>query len=172
MQYRVHLTYYRPSGTTSSVFYTVEARSPSWAIVLAKAQAKSEPLRKIQSWSKCSAGPLSDPPPFVAAPRPVEAGETITVPVSPITGVLEHTSDPDIIKVGGVRMRTGTVEAILGRKIAPKPPKVTVQYYALYPSQVCYGSDRPIRNSSYDLDQLVQVKVTRHDGKIVNKEIV
>lgn len=51
-------------------------------------------------------------------------------------------------------------------------PVVTVEYYALYPNQMCYGSDRPVRSSSYGVENLVQVRVTKHDGVIVNKEIV
>jgi hypothetical protein len=175
--YRVHLTYYRPSGTMGSAFYDVDANAPSQALDIARRVARSDKTRRIEKWAKCSAGPLSDPPPFTQ-PAPIQSGERITLPQAPLVGRVRHTLRDDIVDLvkddGSVTygVPVAFIEAVTHRKVAPKPPKVTVEYLSLYPNQYCYAAANPVRTSSYDLSQLVQVKVTRHDGVIVNKEIV
>jgi aspartyl/asparaginyl-tRNA synthetase len=52
-------------------------------------------------------------------------------------------------------------------------PKETVEYLSVYPQGNVYRSDySPVKSSSYGLDQLIQVKVTKVNGKIVKKELV
>lgn len=49
---------------------------------------------------------------------------------------------------------------------------VTVEIVALYPTGAIYVSGRPIGSSSYGVDQLIQVRVTRRGGRIINKELL
>lgn len=48
-----------------------------------------------------------------------------------------------------------------------------VEYLSLYPDGNTYTKrDGPVRTSSYGVENLIQIKVTRRGGKIVNKEFV
>lgn len=51
-------------------------------------------------------------------------------------------------------------------------PQETVSYKVIYPTGEVYDSDRPYQNSTYGVDQLVQVKITKSNGRIIRKEIV
>lgn len=173
MLYNVSVKYARPSGGVVEVIeWGVEAPSKSAAKRLVKKMIEDNPNRKVSEWVNSS---VEEAKPAFAGwglPRDIQAGDTITVPMKPITGALEYTGDPEVVKVRGIVMYRRDVEEAMGRKIAPKPPKVTVDYYSLYPNDFCYRAGQPVRSSQHGLDQLVQVKVTRHDGRIVNKEIV
>lgn len=48
-----------------------------------------------------------------------------------------------------------------------------VEYYAFYPQTgMTYKGDKPIKSSSYGLDQVVQFKLTFQDNVLVRKEFV
>lgn len=70
-----------------------------------------------------------------------------------------------------------------GRKILPNSPAsqvrvtnaepIIVEYLSLYPTGQVYKKDCcPVSNSSYDLENLIQIKVTRQGDKIIDKEFV
>lgn len=49
----------------------------------------------------------------------------------------------------------------------------TVEYIALYPNGNVYRKECcPIRDSSYGVENLIQIKITRQGDKIINKEFV
>lgn len=51
-------------------------------------------------------------------------------------------------------------------------PREVIEYKVLYPDDRVFTQSQPNTYSSYGLDQLVQIKITKVDGKIVRKEIV
>ncbi len=52
-------------------------------------------------------------------------------------------------------------------------PETTIEYWVLYPSGASYVREYgPVRSSQHGLDQLVQIKVTKQDGRIINKELL
>lgn len=48
----------------------------------------------------------------------------------------------------------------------------TVEYKVLYPDDRVFTQGQPNTYSSYGLDQLVQIKLTKRNGKIIKKELV
>jgi hypothetical protein len=111
---------------------------------------------------------------IAAPPAPIQDGEQITVS---LTGTVELERGDTILlrspdRKASVRLKRVDVERKTGRRLAPPPPVVTVEYYSLYPNQYCYGAARPVATSQHGVDQLVQVRVTKHDGRIVDKQIV
>lgn len=57
-------------------------------------------------------------------------------------------------------------------RIVNEPP-VTVEYLSLYPDGNMYSKACcPVRTSSYDVENLIQIRVTRRGGKIIDKEFV
>lgn len=69
---------------------------------------------------------------------------------------------------GKNKFATGTLARLRERTT----PLETITYKAIYPSGEVYDSDRPIQTSSYGLDQIIQVKITKRGTRIVKKEIV
>jgi hypothetical protein len=48
-----------------------------------------------------------------------------------------------------------------------------VEYWSIYPNgQIYTKTDGPVRTSSYGIENLVQVKITRRQGRVVKKEFV
>jgi hypothetical protein len=116
-------------------------------------------------------GPPNTPPRVtpVETVETVETGETVTVEV---TGKVEVCNDKVLLRTkAGQLIAFGKryIEQQLGR---PVGPVVTTEFWSVYPNGNVYKGDRVIRNSSYDLNDIVQIRVTKHDGKIVNKEFV
>lgn len=102
--------------------------------------------------------------------EPVQTGDVIEVKIK---GRVRLRND------GRVELSDGRQKILLSREAVtrdtgrPVGPKVTVEYLAWYPTSAVYESHTgPIKSSSYGLDQLIQIKVTKHDGKIVDKEFV
>lgn len=83
--------------------------------------------------------------------------------------------------IGTLQERAGTVDAY-GRDVTKhqrtrvvNKVKVEdkVEYLSLYPSGNVYSrSDGPVRTSSYGVENLIQIKVTRRGDKIIRKEFV
>lgn len=49
---------------------------------------------------------------------------------------------------------------------------VTVEVVTLYPHGTVYVKDTPVQSSSYGVDQLIQVRVTKRGGRIIKKELL
>lgn len=49
---------------------------------------------------------------------------------------------------------------------------VTTEVLILYPNGNVYDQPMPVRSSSYGLDQLVQVRITKQNGRIIKKELL
>lgn len=158
-----------PSGRQEDHAIVREARTRSEASRLAKDhvhKAMDGQIYRIVSCSSRKAGAEN-----VTTPRDPYVGKRFRMDTMVVRAIFKDCRNRTRITVenlesGAVRtVYRGEFEAMLG-------PVVTVEYYVLYPNQMCYGSDRPVRSSSYGVENLVQVRVTKHDGVIVNKEIV
>jgi len=107
---------------------------------------------------------------LVPEPAPIQSGEQITIPV---TGTVEVESANTILLRGrngsAIRMTAEQVRRHTGRAIGPV---VTTEYWTVYPNGNVYQQDQPLRTSSYDFADLVRLRITKHNGRIVNKEII
>jgi len=49
---------------------------------------------------------------------------------------------------------------------------VTTEVVTLYPNGAIYQKEAPVRSSSYGVDQIIQVRVTKRGDKIISKELL
>jgi hypothetical protein len=81
-------------------------------------------------------------------------------------------NSPKVTLEGLGRQLHSFITAHPRRILARMQPDQTVEFWSVYPNGNVYKGDHKICNSSYPLEDLVQMKVTKVDGKIVAKEFI
>ncbi len=186
-QFEVTIQYRRPSGSETEVVYDVEAVSMRAAKNECRKALAEDYRRKVEMIIKISAfdqTPNVPEPVRVADNRPTNlqqlarAGDTVTVAI-PITGILQHMPEGkvEIVGNGGQwrrRLTRERFEQVSGMKLEPAPPRTVVKYHVTYPDGTTYVQDYPTKSSSFGLDNLVQVRITRDadTGGLISREFV
>lgn len=166
--------------------YEITAKSARAARERARTRFNSDWRRRSSHITKVShiggTVPIQTPAPAptiaCAAPQPeFFVGQRLEVLQGPQRGVayiraLFRTSD---------NRDRATIEFASGRGIHSPTlnnlrerlkPEETVEYHVLYPNGNWYNNNAPVSHSGYPLDQLVQIKVCKVDGKVVRKELI
>lgn len=182
MKYRVKLTYFRPSDdfeALGSATVEVEALSHKAAIKYAKQDVRAQRGRKVEKFDKIECTPIVPTPaprrPNMAdAIKDVEIGSIIAIEgrVAKIAATFPRVHGGTAVVLE--RQDTGASLVVgLGWLAKKLMPKQTIEHWTVYPNGNVYTNDHPVRNSSYDIEtDLVRLKITKVNGKIVKKELL
>jgi len=180
--YDVTVSYVRPSGGAPvSVEYEVtEVSSRNEAVRQARDALMNDARRKV---SRIIDHVAIDKTPTPPKPQMIRAGQMVSVSI-PFTGVVHHRDDGRVELLGPPigpngershrRMSREMLEELTGRPLEPAPRRTRTEIVSIYPSGEQYVAGSPVRNSSYGVKNLVQVRITRYvdNGELVSKEFV
>lgn len=164
MIYTVTCKYERPSNTVATVVMNVEADTAYMAREKARVLIAKQ-RRSIYRWISAEAR---------SAPQDYEVGK------------LYQTNDGKCVKIATTFVnRKGSTKLVVedqdnGKVAMPSfiefmeaiAPRITVEYWTVYPCGNVYRQTRPLGSSSYDFDDLVRLKITKRNGNIIGKEIM
>lgn len=178
MKYDVTITYNRASDNKQLVtHYILEASSDLSARRLARTRFRNDWRRRNSTILKVSSEPLF-------APKPRAAAAPVPVSAYPI-GVQQRTFDGRrftiVSEFGTSRRRPmfvienaeGALRIVSKHEIDNLlSPPTTVEYWAIYPNGNAYTNSQPVRSSSFDLNDITQIKITKQGGKVIDKQIL